>query len=114
MSKKQVQDYVQDTRNDLGATLDEIEHRLSPAELTKSGIAWYRALMIETPWPGWWVELSPWSVWWLQFCGPSATTTKDLGAHIHDDAPSGGSLEHCGGIRERTAQLNRGRHSLQR
>jgi len=40
MSKKQVQDYVQDTRNDLGATLDEIEHRLSPAELTKSGIAW--------------------------------------------------------------------------
>lgn len=40
MGKKQVQDYVQDTRNDLGATLDEIEHRLSPAELTKSGIAW--------------------------------------------------------------------------
>ena len=40
MRKKQVQDYVQDTRNDLGATLDEIEHRLSPAELTKSGIAW--------------------------------------------------------------------------
>jgi len=40
MSKKQVQDYAQDTRNDLGATLDEIEHRLSPAELTKSGIAW--------------------------------------------------------------------------
>ena len=40
MGKKQVQGYVQDTRNDLGATLDEIEHRLSPAELTKSGIAW--------------------------------------------------------------------------
>ncbi len=40
MGKKQVQDYVEDTRNDLGATLDEIEHRLSPAELTKSGIAW--------------------------------------------------------------------------
>ena len=40
MGKKQVQDYVQNTRNDLGATLDEIEHRLSPAELTKSGIAW--------------------------------------------------------------------------
>ena len=40
MGKKQVQDYVKDTRNDLGATLDEIEHRLSPAELTKSGIAW--------------------------------------------------------------------------
>jgi len=40
MGKKQVQDYVQDTRNDLGATLNEIEHRLSPAELTKSGIAW--------------------------------------------------------------------------
>ena len=40
MGKKQVQDYVKDTRNDLGATLDEIEHRLSPAELTKSSIAW--------------------------------------------------------------------------
>ena len=40
MGKKQVQDYVQDTRNNLGATLNEIEHRLSPAELTKSGIAW--------------------------------------------------------------------------
>ena len=40
MGKKQVQDYVPNTRNDLGATLDEIEHRLSPAELTKSGIAW--------------------------------------------------------------------------
>ena len=40
MGKKQVQDYVEDTRNDLGATLDEIEHRLSPAELPKSGIAW--------------------------------------------------------------------------
>lgn len=40
MGKKDVQAYVESTRDDLGATLDEIEHRLSPAQVTKTGISW--------------------------------------------------------------------------
>jgi hypothetical protein len=35
MSKKDVQNFVDQTRSELENTLDEIEHRLSPQELTK-------------------------------------------------------------------------------
>lgn len=40
MSKKQVKEFVVETRADLSATLDEIEHRLSPQELSKQAAHW--------------------------------------------------------------------------
>jgi hypothetical protein len=35
VARKQVQQFVVETRAELAATLDEIEHRLSPQELSK-------------------------------------------------------------------------------
>lgn len=40
MSKRQVKEFVVDTRAELSATLDEIEHRLSPQQLSKQGAHW--------------------------------------------------------------------------
>jgi hypothetical protein len=40
MSKKDVQNFVEQTRSELENTLDEIEHRLSPQELTKQATTW--------------------------------------------------------------------------
>jgi hypothetical protein len=40
MSKKDVQNFVEQTRSELESTLDEIEHRLSPQELTKQATDW--------------------------------------------------------------------------
>jgi hypothetical protein len=40
MSRKEVQNFVSSTRDDLEATLDEIEHRMTPAELTKQAAGW--------------------------------------------------------------------------
>jgi hypothetical protein len=40
MSKKDVQNFVEQTRTELESTLDEIEHRLSPQELTKQAGTW--------------------------------------------------------------------------
>jgi hypothetical protein len=40
MSKKDVQNFVDQTRSELENTLDEIEHRLSPQELTKQATTW--------------------------------------------------------------------------
>ncbi|CAB4577261.1 MAG: DUF3618 domain-containing protein [Actinobacteria bacterium] len=40
MSKKDVQTFVDQTRSELEETLDEIEHRLSPQELTKQATTW--------------------------------------------------------------------------
>lgn len=40
MSRREVRDFVSVTRDDLGATLDEIEHRVSPKELSKQAIRW--------------------------------------------------------------------------
>jgi hypothetical protein len=40
MARKEVREFVTTTRDDLGATLDEIEHRLSPAELGRQGAHW--------------------------------------------------------------------------
>ena len=40
MSRKEVRDFVTVTRDDLGATLDEIEHRLTPQELGKQAVHW--------------------------------------------------------------------------
>jgi hypothetical protein len=40
MSKKEVQNFVEQTRSELENTLDEIEHRLSPQELTKQATTW--------------------------------------------------------------------------
>jgi hypothetical protein len=40
VSKKQVKEYVAETRAELSATLDEIEHRLSPVELSKKTAHW--------------------------------------------------------------------------
>jgi hypothetical protein len=40
MARKEVRDFVTTTRDDLGATLDEIEHRLSPKELGRQGVHW--------------------------------------------------------------------------
>jgi hypothetical protein len=40
VSRREVRDFVSTTRDDLGATLDEIEHRVSPKELSKQAIHW--------------------------------------------------------------------------
>ena len=40
MAKKDVEALVEATRDELEATLDEIEHRLSPAELGKAATTW--------------------------------------------------------------------------
>jgi CHASE3 domain sensor protein len=40
MSKKDVQNFVDQTRSELENTLDEIEHRLSPQELAKQATTW--------------------------------------------------------------------------
>ncbi|MEJ6506971.1 MAG: DUF3618 domain-containing protein [Microbacteriaceae bacterium] len=49
MSKKEVHAYVESTRDDLGATLDEIEQRMSPAHLTKTGISWVSGAYDKNP-----------------------------------------------------------------
>jgi hypothetical protein len=40
MSVNEVKGFVADTRSELAATLDEIEHRLSPAQLGKAATHW--------------------------------------------------------------------------
>jgi hypothetical protein len=40
MSQKDVQNHVERTRAELEATLSEIEHRVSPAELSKQALGW--------------------------------------------------------------------------
>ena len=52
MSKTQVKDFVEDTRHELGATLDEIEHRLRPDVVAKKFAAWVSRSYDEdsTPW----------------------------------------------------------------
>jgi len=52
MSRSTVRTYVQVTREDLGATLDEIEHRLRPDVIAKKAGAWVARSWDEdsTPW----------------------------------------------------------------
>jgi len=52
MSRSTVRTYVQETREDLGATLDEIEHRLRPDVIAKKAGAWVARSWDEdsTPW----------------------------------------------------------------
>lgn len=40
MTKKEVRSHVEKTRGELEATLDEIEYRLSPAQLGKTAVSW--------------------------------------------------------------------------
>lgn len=40
MTKKDVHDHVDKTREELAATLNELEHRLSPGELSKTATGW--------------------------------------------------------------------------
>jgi hypothetical protein len=40
VSKREVSEFVAQTREELAATLDEIEHRLSPKELSKQATHW--------------------------------------------------------------------------
>jgi hypothetical protein len=40
MSKKEVNAHIAATRGELAATLDEIEHRVSPAQLGKTAVSW--------------------------------------------------------------------------
>lgn len=51
MSKKQVTEFVRETRADLSATLDEIEHRLSPAEVSKKTAQWVSESFDRNPTP---------------------------------------------------------------
>ena len=51
MSKKQVAEFVRETRADLSATLDEIEHRLSPAEVSKKTVQWVSESFDRNPTP---------------------------------------------------------------
>ncbi len=52
MSKSRLRSFVGETREDLGATLDEIEHRLRPDVLAKKLAAWVARSWDEdsTPW----------------------------------------------------------------
>ena len=52
MSKSRLRSFVGETRNDLGATLDEIEHRLRPDVMAKKLAAWVARSWDEdsTPW----------------------------------------------------------------
>lgn len=49
MSKKHVIQFVSETRADLSATLDEIEHRLSPGELSKKTVHWVSEAFDQKP-----------------------------------------------------------------
>jgi hypothetical protein len=40
MSKKEVNAHIASTREELAATLDEIEHRVSPVQLGKTAVSW--------------------------------------------------------------------------
>jgi hypothetical protein len=51
MSKKQVAEFVRETRADLSATLDEIEHRLSPSEVSKKTVKWVSDSFDRNPTP---------------------------------------------------------------
>lgn len=52
MSKSTLRSFVGETRDDLGATLDEIEHRLRPDVMAKKVAAWVARSWDEdsTPW----------------------------------------------------------------
>lgn len=52
MSKSRLRSFVGETRDDLGATLDEIEHRLRPDVMVKKLAAWVARSWDEdsTPW----------------------------------------------------------------
>ena len=52
MSKSRLRSFVGETRDDLGATLDEIEHRLRPDVMAKKLAAWVARSWDEdsTPW----------------------------------------------------------------
>ena len=52
MSKSRLRSFVGETRDDLGATLDEIEHRLRPDVMAKELAAWVARSWDEdsTPW----------------------------------------------------------------
>ena len=52
MSKSAIRSFVGETRDDLGATLDEIEHRLRPDVMAKKLAAWVARSWDEdsTPW----------------------------------------------------------------
>ncbi|MEL0274129.1 MAG: hypothetical protein VW960_06235 [Pontimonas sp.] len=52
MSKARLRSFVGETRDDLGATLDEIEHRLRPDVMAKKLAAWVARSWDEdsTPW----------------------------------------------------------------
>lgn len=49
MSKRDVQAHVDATREQLSATLGEVEHRLSPAEIGKSAASWISASYDRSP-----------------------------------------------------------------
>ena len=52
MSRSALRSFVGETRDDLGATLDEIEHRLKPDVMAKKLAAWVARSWDEdsTPW----------------------------------------------------------------
>jgi hypothetical protein len=52
VSKSRLRSFVGETRDDLGATLDEIEHRLRPDVMAKKLAAWVARSWDEdsTPW----------------------------------------------------------------
>jgi len=52
VSKSRLRSFVGETRDDLGATLDEIEHRLRPDVMAKKLAAWVAKSWDEdsTPW----------------------------------------------------------------
>lgn len=49
MSRKEVRAHIVSTREELAATLDELEHRVSPVELGKTAVAWVSDSYDRTP-----------------------------------------------------------------
>jgi hypothetical protein len=52
MARAKLRGYVGETREDLGATLDEIEHRLRPDVMAKKLGSWVLVPTTKTPPPG--------------------------------------------------------------
>jgi hypothetical protein len=76
VSRREVRDFVSVTRDDLGATLDEIEHRVSPKELSKQAIHWVSTSYDRNP--GKWllgIALEQWRRL-PPFCGRLPATTR--------------------------------------
>lgn len=57
MSNRELKDFVEQTRNELGATLDEVEHRVSPSYLSEQALSWVSRSYDKNP-AGWLIGIA--------------------------------------------------------